>query len=321
MKHWRGFLIAIPIVVALLSSCQKEMPANIVAMVNDEPITVADFSAEFTPLIEGYHNPPTAQEKEDLQNLKKALLNQLIENKLVLIEAAKMGVTVSDDELEQAFTLIKGSYPQGGLSEIVRDETALRQWKEKLRQRLLIEKVINRVSQVTSAIDDDALRKYYKKHQAEFLVPEQVRVRQIVVKDQQEAQSLLRRLKQGASFEELAKKHSIGPEAEMGGDLGFFARGDMPEEFNVAFTLKAGETSEVVKSPYGYHIFQVVARRGETESSFDEAKDQIRKMVVQEEEGKIFQAWLKKAKKKARVSVNNRALEEIAITAPPEGQQ
>jgi peptidyl-prolyl cis-trans isomerase C/foldase protein PrsA len=309
-------LFSILTIAAILSSCQKEMPADIVAQVNSESITVVEFTAELFPLIEGYQTPPTRQEEVDFKNLKKALLDQLIEKRLVLMEAQKMGITASDDEVEDASASIKRSYPQGRFDEVVRDEAARRQWKESLRQRLLIEKVINRVSQLTSPIDEHALRKYYKKHRSLFAVPDQVRVRQIVVKDRQEAEGLLRRIKRGESFEELARRHSIGPEAEIGGDLGFFGRGDMPVEFDVVFSLKAGETSDVVQSPYGYHIFQVVAKRGQSESDFDEVKDQVQKMMVREEEDKIFQKWLRNVKKRASIRVNKKALEDIGIPAP-----
>src|SRR4030042_780598 len=220
MRYCFMFLISILIIAAILSSCKRDMPANIAAEVNDDSITVAEFTAELFPCVEDYHNPPSPQEKVDLNNLKKALLDQLIEKRLIRTEAQKRGITVSDEELEEAFAAIKRSATQGGLCEVLRDEAALRQWKERLQQRLLIEKVINRVSQITSPIDENALRKYFKKHRSEFMVPEQVKVRQIVVKDRQEAQSILRRVKQGEPFDQLAMRHSTGPEAEMGGDLG-----------------------------------------------------------------------------------------------------
>jgi peptidyl-prolyl cis-trans isomerase C len=314
-------LLSILMAAAMLSSCQKDMPADIVAQVNSDSITVPEFTAELIPLVEGYQTPPTPQEENDFKNLKKALLDQLIEKRLILNEAQKMGITVSDDEVEDAFAFIKRSYPQGRFDEVVRDEAARRRWKEGLRQRLLIEKVINRVSQLTSPLDEHALRKYYKKHRSEFVVPDQVRVRQIVVKDRQEAEGLLKRIKRGDSFEELARRHSIGPEAEMGGDLGFFGRGDMPEEFDVVFSLKAGETSDIVQSPYGYHIFQVIARRDQTKSNYDDVKEQVKKMMVREEEDKIFRAWLKKVKKRASIMVNKKALENIELPAPRQGAQ
>lgn len=321
MRYCFRSLILILMIASILSSCRRDMPPHTVAEVNGYSITIEEFTAELFPLVAGYQTPPSPQEKEDLKKLKKALLDQLIEKRLVLNEAQKMGLTVSDDEVEEVFAVIKGNYPQGGLDKIMRDEAAFRQWKEGLRQRLLIEKVITRVSQVTSLIDENALRKYYKKHRSDFMVPEQVRVRQIVVKDRQEAEGILKMLKGGGHFDELARRHSTGPEAEAGGDLGFFGKGDMPDEFNVVFSLKAGETSDIVQSPYGYHIFQVVAKRGQSESDFAEVKDQIRKMIVREQEEKIFRAWLKKAKKKASIRVNKKTLGEIDLPAPREEQQ
>jgi parvulin-like peptidyl-prolyl isomerase len=308
-------VIAIP--VALLTACTKELPPTVVAAVDSDSITVEEFTAELTPLVGSYQSPPSPQEEADFKNLKKALLDQLIDKRIILAEAQKMGITAPDDEIEDAFTRLKKSYPQGGFDELLRNDAALRQWKEKLRQRLVIEKVINRVSQPAVAIDEDAVRKYYKKHRADFIASDQVRARQIVVKSRQEAEDLIKRIKRGDSFEELAKKHSIAPEADQGGDLGFFGRSDMPEEFDVVFSLQVGETSGIVQSPYGYHIFQVVAKRGEKESNFDEVKDRIRKMIAQEEEEKVFQRWLKKVKKKASITVNKRALEAIRPPVPP----
>ena len=321
MRYWFRALIVILMLVALLNSCKREVPPNIVVEVNSDSITVEEFTAELSPLVGSYQTPPSPQEEEDFKNLKRALLDQLIDKRLILNEAQKMGITVPEDELEDAFVRIKKGYPQGGLDELLRNEAALRQWKDRLRQRLLIEKVINRVAQLAASIDEDTVRKYYKKHRSEFMASDQVRVRQIVVKNRQEAEDLLKRIKRGEAFEDLAKKYSTSPEAEMGGDLGFFGRGDMPEEFDVVFSLQAGQTSEIVQSPYGYHIFQVVAKRGEKESNFDEVKDRIRKMITQEEEEKIFQGWLKKAKKKADISVNKKALEAIRPPAPREETQ
>jgi peptidyl-prolyl cis-trans isomerase C len=302
--------------IAVLNSCTNKMPSYIVAKVNDDPITVEEFTAEFFPLIKGYHTSVSPQEEKSLTNLKEAILDQLIEKRLILSNAQTMGITVSEDEVEDAFSYIKKSYPEGGFDEVVRDEDSLSQWKEKLYQRLVIEKVISRVSQIAAPIDEDVLRKYYQEHQSEFAVPDQVRVRQIVVKEREDAENILRRLKGGGSFEDLARRHSIALEAEKGGDLDFFGRGDMPEEFDVVFSLKEGEISDIVQSPYGYHIFQLVSKRGKSEPRFADVKDQIKKKIVRDEEEKAFQVWLKQARKKVRIKVNKKALEAIGPPAP-----
>ena len=300
----------------MLPSCTKNMPSHIVAEVDGDSITVTEFTAEFFPMVEGYTTPSLPEEKEALGNLKEALLDQLIEKRLILHEAPKMGITVSDDEVEEALASIKRGFPEGGFEEVVKDEASLLQWKERLHQRLLIEKVINRVSQITSPIDEKTMMQYYEKHREQFVVTEQVRVRQIVVKDRKDAESMLSKLKRGNPFDELARKYSSGPEAKEGGDLGFFGQGEMPEEFDVVFSLQAGEISDIVQSPYGYHIFQVVAKVKRSESGFTEVKDQIRQLIVRKEEEKAFQNWLKMVKKRANIRVNQNALEEIELPAP-----
>ena len=132
-----GFLISVLMIAsgAALSSCKSPLPPQVVAEIDGDTVTVAEFSAELRPFLEGYHTPPSAQEEEALENLKQALLDQLIEKRLILKEARTMGITVSDDELEETFATIKGSYPQGGFDEVVTDEAVLRRWKERLHQR------------------------------------------------------------------------------------------------------------------------------------------------------------------------------------------
>jgi parvulin-like peptidyl-prolyl isomerase len=316
MRYCFRFLTSMLLILAILPSCKSNVSPNIVAEVDGDAITVAEFTTEFFPLVKGYNSPFSDQEKEALKNLKVALLDQLIEKRLILHEAPKMGITVSDDELEEALASIQRGYPEGGFEEVIKDEPSLLKWKEQLRQRLLVEKVISRVSQVTSPIDEQTMRKYYEQHREEFMVAEQVRVRQIVVKDREDAESILRKLKRGDPFDELARRYSIGPEAEEGGDLGFFGRGEMPEEFDVVFSLPEGNLSDIIQSPYGYHIFQVVAKRGQAELDFAQVKDQIGNVIMREEADKTFQNWLKSIKKQASITVNKRALEGIGLPAP-----
>ena len=316
MRYCFRFLTSILLILAILPSCKRSLPPDIVAEIDDDTITVAEFTEEYFPLVEGYGTPSSDQEQEALKNLKEALLDQLIEKRLILHEAPKMGITVSDDEVEEALASIKRGFPEGGFEEVVKDEASLLQWKERLHQRLLIEKVINRVSQITSPIDEKTMMQYYEKHREQFVVTEQVRVRQIVVKDRKDAESMLSKLKRGNPFDELARKYSSGPEAKEGGDLGFFGQGEMPEEFDVVFSLQVGEISDIVQSPYGYHIFQVVAKLERSESGFAEVKDQIRQLIVREEEDKAFHDWLKTVKKRANIRVNQSALEGIELPAP-----
>jgi peptidyl-prolyl cis-trans isomerase C len=89
-------------------------------------------------------------------------------------------------------------------------------------------------------------------------MPKQVRASHILVKTEQEANSILFDLKRGHSFEEEAKKHSLCPSKNKGGDLGWFGKGMMVKEFeNAAFSLPVGELSKPIKTQFGFHIIKV----------------------------------------------------------------
>lgn len=87
---------------------------------------------------------------------------------------------------------------------------------------------------------------------------EQVRASHILVKTEAEAKAILEELKKGASFANLAGERSLCPSKRRGGDLGFFGRGKMVREFELAaFSMKKGEISPVVKTQFGYHVIRV----------------------------------------------------------------
>ena len=85
------------------------------------------------------------------------------------------------------------------------------------------------------------------------------RALQIIVTERIRAENILKQLKAGADFKELAKSKSIGPAAARGGDLGYFNKGDFQPEFEtVILNLKTGEISEIIQSDFGFHIFKRV---------------------------------------------------------------
>ncbi|MCI4431913.1 MAG: peptidylprolyl isomerase [Burkholderiales bacterium] len=151
-------------------------------------------------------------------------------------------------------------------------------------------------------VPEEELRSYYNENTARFTTPEERRASHILIKAEKsasaeirakakaKAESLLEEAtKKGASFAELARKNSDDPgSAERGGDLDFFARGNMVKPFeDAAFALKAGETSGVVESDFGYHIIRVTAVRGGEKKSFEavraEIEDERKKQLAQKE--------------------------------------
>ncbi len=117
-------------------------------------------------------------------------------------------------------------------------------------------------------------------------------------------------LQAGADFAAAAKQKSTAPEAEKGGDLGYFSRGDMPAEFNVVFALPKGGISRIVKSPYGYHIFKLEDKRTAGRLGLDEAYRGIEEKLRRQKENKRYQAWFTELRSRTKIEVSYEALRQ-----------
>jgi peptidyl-prolyl cis-trans isomerase C len=171
-------------------------------------------------------------------------------------------------------------------------------------------------------VTEEDARKYYDENLKQFETPEQVRVSHILIKpefvdpnvdpnaDPNEAKAkartktedLLKQLKDGADFAELAKTHSTCPSASQGGDMGFFPRGETTPAFeNVAFELEIGQISEVVETEYGYHIIKVTDHKDASTTSFEQAKDDIVKQLTQTKQSELAEEYIESLKAGANI--------------------
>jgi peptidyl-prolyl cis-trans isomerase C len=135
---------------------------------------------------------------------------------------------------------------------------------------------------VREAVTEAQARAAYEEQIAKLTPEPEVRARHILVKTEEEAKEIVKQLKAGADFNELAKKSSDGPSAQTGGDLGYFSRGQMVKPFeDVAFSLQKGQISEPVQTEFGWHVIKVEDKRTRPLPSFDEVKDQLMASLVQ----------------------------------------
>ena len=165
-------------------------------------------------------------------------------------------------------------------------------------EKLLEETVYSRVD-----VTDKEIADYYEANRKQFDRPAQVRARQIVVADEAKGQEVLGLLRQGRPFAEIAAEYSLSPDAEQGGDLGFFARGEMPPEFDdVVFDLPVNRLSDLVKSDYGYHIFLVEEK--------SKVSEEIRAILESQKKEVVYLDWLQEMRARAVINVDWSQLEE-----------
>jgi len=155
-----------------------------------------------------------------------------------------------------------------------------------------------------TAVTSTQASEYYNKNKSDFT---ELKAQHILVKNKDLAKSLYKRVINGENFDELAKKYSEDETTKAsGGNLGFFAKGVMVQEFeDAAFTLGKDEVSEPVKSTYGWHIIKVLEKR---QISFDDSKDRIIKMIKEKKTKEVFDSAIAGMKKKYKVQVNKDVL-------------
>jgi Tfp pilus assembly protein PilF len=156
---------------------------------------------------------------------------------------------------------------------------------------------------------EDELLSYYEKNITRYDQPEEIRASHILVGDEETAEDLLARLKDGADFAELAREYSEWPSAENGGDLEWFSRGEMTADFGEefeesAFALDVGEISDVVETESGYQIIKLTDRKAAHTPTLEETRDQVLEDYQGEIGNERFDAWYEEVSGQAQGKVN-----------------
>jgi peptidyl-prolyl cis-trans isomerase C len=282
-----------------------------VAIVNGETIALADFQEaldEIRSVGKGFF-----VDKERANSLKRDLLERMIDTRLLLQEARRKRIVLDPNVAEASLDLARREYPPGGLEEeLLKKGKSVEAYLKDTGSSLLLRKLLKREVVDRIAVSREEVEKYYEEHRDQFRKPEEVRVRQIVTRTEEEAEKLRKEIMRGASFEELARKHSLGPEAKKGGDLGYFPRGRMPPAIEEAcFKLWSSHVSRVAVSPYGFHLFQLVDRRPARELTLEEAGEEIERKLVDEKTREAETYYIRSLREKASIQRDLSLLDKV----------
>jgi len=279
--------------------------------IDNRAIFLPEFRRELQPL----RNELSLLPPEEQKLLLRQALSQLIDRQLLQVEAERQGISVSEAELQNALSALRGTYSQKEYSDmLVQAGQNPEQWHAKLRSRLLNDKVAARISRDKTRVSDKEIEAYYLAHLEDYRHPEQLQARQILLNNEEEARELWNRLLAGENFATLAAKHSLSPDREAGGDLGIFARGQLPKEFDqVLFELTPGRVSEPVKSPFGVHLFLVEKHIKAGVTPRENVVEEIRNTLQKKKETAAYQQWLQTLREETHIIINWEQLDKIDL--------
>ena len=274
-KKLMRFLPIIMIVILLLLSYGQVLD-RIVAVVDKDLILESDLSAQVQFYV--FNNKVDPNQP----GLKEQVLQSMINEKLIVAKAIEDSITVSDDEVQQQLeAVIKQRIQQVGSEARLEELYGMplskikREFRDEMRKNLLAQR-LQQQRFSGSEISRREVEDFFQQYKDSLgTIPEEVELAHIAMKRKPggaakaaaraKAQMLLDSLKAGVDFKELAQRHSEDPAtASHGGDLGLVRRGQFVKEFETAvFSLNEQQVSGIVETQFGFHIIQLVERRGD----------------------------------------------------------
>jgi peptidyl-prolyl cis-trans isomerase C len=294
--------IASCLVLSMLWTCARRDQGEdgAVLVVGSRKVSGAELKGKLNEFMAGLD-----LSSEEWNAMKEALLQRAIEEYVVLEYGREAGIAVTEPELEAEVHQITADYGERDFQEmLLREDVDMPGWKAKLREQILIRKVLEEVTGRADPPSYEEIKTYYESHQAEFTLPAMVKFRQVVTTTAEEAKTVAEALKAGGRFSDLAMQYSKAPEAATGGEVGWVAAGQLEESMEKAiFTLQIGGISPVVKTPYGYHVFQLVAAKPGGPRPLPEVMADIEIRLSDQKKEKVWLGWLEAQRKRFQVSV------------------
>ena len=288
---------------------------RIVVVVNNEIITQREIDIMLAPIYNQYR---TTYKGEDLirrlEEVREAIIKQLIEDRLILSEAKKQNITVDEKEVDERIDDIRNKV--GGDKELDamlhQQNLTVNELRARYKEKIMIRKLIDRKVGAKIIITPLEVKNYYNENKEQFLSPEEIQLRQILIKvkpgqgGQEEslrrAREIVKRIGEGCDFGGLAKEYSEGPYVENGGIMGYVKRGDlMPQIEDIVFDLKDGESTGIIQSTLGYHIFKVEQRRLRRVKELPEVRQDIEEYLYRDKADKRLRGWIDSLAKSAYI--------------------
>jgi peptidyl-prolyl cis-trans isomerase SurA len=323
-------LLALSVILAASPAAAQERRTvdRVAAVVNGEVVTLSELQARAgAEYRRADAMPPGPTRDRARAKALRDAFDLVVAERLVEAEVKTLGIEVTEAQIDGAIDDVKkrNNLTDDTLKAALASEGLdLKSYRARLRKDfenhlLIMAKVQNRVK-----VSDDDVRAYYQAHQSEFAGEDQVKLRLILLavppgasaaedaRVKASGEVVLARIAAGEEFADLARQLSQGPGASSGGDLGWVKKGTMPLELErVAFALRPGQSSNLVRARTGWIIMKAEDRRAAQAPPFDDVKERIREKIAAQQADTYRKQYLDELRREAVIETK---IPELAAT-------
>ena len=305
----------------LWAADKPQLLDQVIAVVNDEAITQSELDGLLRPIYEDYRQRYSGDKLyQELNEARTKLLNQLIEDRLVYQEAKTKGVQADALKIDQMIEAFQKRFPTPEAMEKALDVqgVTLHGLRERFEKQEMVRSLHEKEIRSKIVVSPSDIENFYEQNPDEFTEKDRVRARTLTIKKSEEArekglkdeqawqkmQKLEMQIKSGKDFGEIAKENSQDVNARNGGTGDWIERGAMIETIDeVLFKLKPGETSGIIETPMGYHLFRVEEIKSGSKRTLDQVREEIEANLYRMKSEERFNEWMNNLKRGAYISV------------------
>jgi len=300
-------------------SSSEAVVDRVVAIVNQEIITLSEVEKWVNPLKEEIVTEDRLERRERLQEVYRNVLEKLIEEKLIDQEVKKSGIKVLSKEIEATLEEVKrrNAATQEDLEKaLAADGLTLETYKKQIEKGLQRRRLINWSVKVETKVGEKEIRDFYQKNRDRYRPNESYRPSHILFvtpkgatpeeirEIRKKCQAVLEKIKEGGDFGEMALLYSEDASNKDRGDLGYFKKRELVPAFErEALRLKIGEVSGIVRTESGFHIIKLLDRKGVEPLPFEEVRERVQADYFENELEKAFKQYLSTLKEKSVIEI------------------
>jgi peptidyl-prolyl cis-trans isomerase SurA len=293
---------------------------EIIARVNNQIITRSEYQHEQQQLKDEAQQQDPARAQEIANQGEKDVLRGLIDRQLLLEKGKDLGIT-ADTELIKRLDEMRKQMKLDSIDDLEKAAAAqgvsFEDFKQNMRTEIITQQVIQREVGGHINVTKEEEQKFYDEHKSELARPEQVKLSEILISTEQagddqqkiaaaqaKAEDLLKQIKAGANFDEIAKKESQGPSASQGGDLGYFKRGTLAKQLeDLTFGMQKGQVSDPIRTKQGFVILKVTDHQTAGIPPINEIESRVQEAVYMQKLQPALREYLKKLREEAFVDI------------------